>query len=331
MKIRSTVPRMFLIYLFIFLCQPIEAATTLTKVVMTTGSLSEREGVVYVAQDQGLFRKYGIDLRFVQVRNGPVGMSALSSGETQFHWGSVSGANLGAISEGADLIFVAGFINKLTGNFMANPKVKSPAELKGKSLGVNSLSGGGWIFTMLMLDYWGLAPERDKIQFRTLGDQAVITQGLMNGAVDAAFVGYTFGKILQDKGFRLLADAAKLPIPYQGSGIMTRRNLMISSPATLENVLRGLLDSLAFIRNPENKPQVMKSLAKGLRLARVEDAEEGYQNMIGIYEKKIHPSVDGIRNVIRLLGANNEKVRRLRAEELVDDSMVRKLEKEGRF
>src|ERR671922_397393 len=292
MQNRSTFSRLFLVCLFILYCQPVKAATTLTKVVMTTGSLSEREGVVYVAQDQGLFRKHGIDLSFVQVRNGPVGMSALSSGETQFHWGSVSGANLGAISEGADLIFVAGFINKLTGNFMANPKVKSPAELKGKSLGVNSLSGGGWIFTMLMLDYWGLAPERDKIQFRTLGDQAGITQGLMNGAVDAAFVGYTFGKMLQSKGFRLLADAEKLPIPYQGSGIMTRRNLMTSSPATLENVLRGLLDSLAFIRNPENKPQVMKSLAKGLRLARLEDAEEGYQNMVGIYEKKIHPSVD---------------------------------------
>jgi len=108
--------------------------------------------------------------------------------------------------------------------------------------------------------------------------------------VDGAFVGYTFGKILQNRGFRLLADAEKLPIPYQGSGIMTRRSLMTSSPATLENVLRGLLDSLAFIRNPENKPQVMKSLAKGLRLARVEEAEEGYQNMVGIYEKKIFPA-----------------------------------------
>jgi ABC-type nitrate/sulfonate/bicarbonate transport system substrate-binding protein len=327
MTIRSIVSCLILFSLFTCHFQPAEAATALAKVIMTTGSLSEREGVVYVAQDQGLFRKYGMDLSFVQVRNGPVGMSALSSGETQFHWGSVSGANLGAISEGADLVFVAGFINKLTGNFIANPKIKSPAELKGKSLGVNSLGGGGWIFTMLMLDYWGLAPERDKIQFRTLGDQGVITQGLLNGTVDGAFVGYTFGKILQNRGFRLLADAEKLPIPYQGSGIMTRRSLMTSSPATLENVLRGLLDSLAFIRNPENRPQVMKSLAKGLRLPRVEEAEEGYQNMVGIYEKKIYPSVDGIRNVIRLLGTNNEKIRRLKAEELVDDSVVRKLEK----
>ena len=106
---------------------------------------------------------------------------------------------------------------------------------------------------------------------------------------------------------------------------------MATSPGTIENALRGLLDGVDFIRNPENKSQVVKSLAKGLRLKRVEDAEEGYQSITGIYEKKIYPNVDGIRNVIRLLGAGNEKVRRLKAEDLVDDSAVRKLEREGRF
>jgi NitT/TauT family transport system substrate-binding protein len=316
---------------FIFAYQPAHAAAPLTKVVMTTGSLSEREGALYVAQDQGLFRKYGLDVNLVQVRNGPVGMSALSSGESLLHWGSVSGANLGAIAEGADLVFAAGFINKLTGTFVANPKIKTPAELKGKSLGVNSLSGGAWIFTMLTLDHWGLVPERDKIQLRALGDNSVVSQALLAGNVDAAYLGYTFSKMVQSKGFRMLADLEKLPIPYQGSGIITRRSAIASSAATLENVLRGLLDSVAFIRNPENKPQVVKSLAKGLRLKRIEDAEEGYQTIVGIYEKKIYPSVDGIRNVIRLLGANNEKVRRLKAEDLVNDSLVRKLEKEGRF
>jgi ABC-type nitrate/sulfonate/bicarbonate transport system substrate-binding protein len=330
MKIRST-------HTFVLFCawllssQPGEAATPLTKVMMTSGSASERDGVVYVAQDQGFFKKYGLDVSFVQVRNGPVAMSALSSGETQFHWGSVSGANLGAIAEGADLVFVAGFINRLSGMFVVNAKIKTPRELKGKSIGVNSLSGGGWIFSILMLDYWGLVPERDKIQFRTLGDQAVMAQGVLNGTVDAAFLGYTFGKILESKGFRVLADSEKLPIPYQGSGIISRRGFVASSPAAVENVLRALLDSAAFIRNPENKSQVTKSLAKALRFRRVEEADEGYQSMVNLYEKRIYPTVDGIRNVIRLLGASNEKIRRLKAEDLVDDSAVRKMEKEGRF
>ena len=331
MKIRLS--RSFLLFfsLFTFSYQPVQAAAPLAKVVMTTGSFSEREGAVYVAQDQGFFRKYGLDLSFVQVRSGPVGMSALSSGESQFHWGSVTAANLGAIAEGSDAVFLAGFINKLTGTFVVNPKIKSPPELKGKSLGVNSLSGGGWIFTMLTLDYWGLDPKRDGITIRTLGSDGVRAEALSSGVIDGCQIGYTFASLLQSRGFRVLADLEKLPIPYQGSGIITRRGFIASSPGAVENVLRGLLDAVAFIRNPANRPHVVKSLAKGLRLSRVEDAEEGYQSIVGIYEKKIYPSVDGIRNVIRLLGATNEKIRRLKAEDLVDDGIVKKLEKEGRF
>ena len=329
---KSAVSLLVLIFLSVALPVPCaRSAAPLTKVTITSGSASERDGVLYVAQDQGLFRKHGLDLTFVQVRNGPVAMSALSSGETQFHWGSVSGANLGAISEGADLVFIAGFINRLSGMFVANPRVKTPMDLKGKSLGVNSLSGGGWIFAMLMLDYWGLVPERDKIQFRTLGEQAVMAQGILSGTVDAAFLGYTFGKMLEAKGFTVLADSEKLPIPYQGSGLISKKSFVASSSATVENVLRALLDSSAYIRNPDNKAQVMKSLAKALRFRRVEDAEDGYRSMVNLYEKRIYPSVDGIRNVIRLLGTTNEKIRRLKAEDLVDDSAVRKMEKEGRF
>jgi ABC-type nitrate/sulfonate/bicarbonate transport system substrate-binding protein len=312
-------------------CPCTYAAVALTKVLATTGSASEREGALYVAQDQGFFRRYGLDFTLVQARNGPVGMAALSSGESFMHWGSVSGANLGAIAEGADLIFVAGFINRLTGVFAANPKIKSPEDLKGKTVGVNSLSGGTWIFTMLTLDHWGLSPERDKIQMRGLGDSSVLSQALLAGNIDAAYLSYSFAKVVENKGFRLLADLQNLPIAYQGTGIITRRNIIVSSAATMENVIKALLDGVAFIRNPENKSQVLRSLVKGLRLKRIEDAEEGYQSMLGLYERKIYPSVNGVRNVIRLLGANNEKIRRLKAEGLVDDSVVKKLEREGRF
>jgi len=331
MKIGWTHSLVLFLSLFTFDYRPAQAAAPLTKVVLTTGSFSEREGAVYVAQDQGFFRKYSLDVTFVQVRSGPIGMAALSAGESQFHWGSVTGANLGVIGEGSDLVFIAGFINKLTGTFIVNPKIKSPEELKGKTLGVNSLSGGGWIFTMLALDYWGLDPKRDGITIRVVGADAVRTQAISSEVIDGGQLGYTFSSILQSKGFRVLADLQKLPIPYQGTGIITRRSFLASSPATAENVLRGLLDAVTFIRNPANKSQVMRSLARGLRLQRVEDTEEGYQSIVGIYERKIYPSVDGIRNVIRLLGANNEKIRRLKAEDLVDDRIVNKLEKEGRF
>lgn len=58
---------------------------------------------------------------------------------------------------------------------------------------------------------------------------------------------------------------------------------------------------------------------------------QGYQSLPTLYGKNIYPSADGIRNVIRPLGITNEKIRRLKAVDLIEDSVLRKLEKEGRF
>lgn len=308
-----------------------DSAQLSTKVVMTTGSFSEREAAMYVAQDQGFFRRNGLDLTFVHVRNGPVGMAALAGGDTQLHEGSATGAVLGSAAEGTDLVFVAGLINKLIGNIMASPKVKTPSDLKGKVIGVTSASGGSWMFTTLALEYWGLDAKRDGITFRILGDESVRSQALVNDSIAATHVGYTFAAPLKSRGFTNLADLAQLPIPFQSTGVLTRRSFIKSSPEVVENVLRSVLDAMAFIAQPENKPAVLKSLAKGLRLAKVEQAIEGYESLPLLYERRIYPTVDGIRNVIRLLGLTNDKIRRLKAEDLVDDRFVRKLEKEGRF
>ncbi|MET0583927.1 MAG: ABC transporter substrate-binding protein [Candidatus Binatia bacterium] len=325
--------RFFLALLICALCAAanLYAAQTLTKVVMTSGSFSERDAVNYVAQDQGFFRRYGLDLTFVIVRNGPVGMAALASGETQLHSGSATGAVLGSAAEGMDLVFVAGIINKLIGNIMASPKIKTPADLKGKTIAVTSASGGSWMFTTLALEYWGLDAKRDGITFRILGDESVRSQALANDTVAATHLGYTFSAPLISKGFTNLGDLAKLPIPFQSTGTLTTRRYMNASPEVVENMLRGVVDSLHFIAQPENKPAVLKSLMKGLRLQKVEQAIEGYDTLANIYERKIYPRADGVRNVIRLLGQTNEKIRKLKAEDLVDDRFVKKLEKEGKF
>ena len=324
-----------LLSLFFFLItfdrQLSEAAAPLTKILMTTGAFSEREGVIFVAQDQGFFRKYGLDVRFVHVRSGPVGMAALAAGESQLHVGSVTGATLGAVAEGSDAVFVAGLINKLTGAIVVSPKIKGPSDLKGKTLGVSSASGGSWVFTMLALEHWGLEPKRDGITIRIVGNDSVRAQAIMSETIDGAHLGYTFASMLQGQGYPVLADLAKLPIPYQGTGVITRRSFIASSPAIVEDILRALVESIAFIQEPGNKAAVLKSLARGLRLPRVEDAAQGYESLVTFYERRIYPNVDGIRNLIRLLGPTSEKIRRLKAEDLVDDRFVRKLEKEGRF
>jgi NitT/TauT family transport system substrate-binding protein len=158
-----------MVALLLFSSMPchIRAASAPAKIVVTYGGLNERSGVLFVAKDAGIFQKHGLDAQVVNVRSGAVGLSALAAGETQFHGGSATGASIGAMAGGLDLVFVAGLINKLDGTFVVAPNIKTPADLKGKRIGVQSIGGGVWMFSMLAFDHWGLNPERDNIQFRS--------------------------------------------------------------------------------------------------------------------------------------------------------------------
>jgi ABC-type nitrate/sulfonate/bicarbonate transport system substrate-binding protein len=322
---------MFFFLIFSLAPEPGRAASAPARVVLTFGSFSEREGALFVALDQGFFRKYDLDVRLVHVRSGPVGLAALSAGESQFYNGSITGTILGAAAGGLDTVFIAGLINKLTGTFVVSPAIKTPADIKGKNIGVQSMGGGIWMFTMLAFDYWGLDPKRDKISFRVIGDETVLAQSIATGVIDGSYLGYTFASLLERQGFRVLSDLAKLGIPYQGTGIIARRSFINSSPSVSERIVRALVETIAFVLEPGNKAAVMRSLAKGLHLPRVEDAAEGYERMISLYERRIYPNVEGIRNAIRLLGATNENIRALRAEDLVDNRIVEKLQQENRF
>ena len=71
------------------------------------------------------------------------------------------------------------------------------------------------------------------------------------------------------------------------------------------------------------------TLERTLRLSKVEDAETGYDMMKILYDRRIYANVDGLRNVIRILGRSNEQIRKLKAEDIIDERIARKLEKEG--
>lgn len=316
----------------VFLCTDSAIAAAANKVVIAYSSLNERgAGALLVARDQGFFRKQDLDVQLIFMRSGAVALSALSSGEAQFYSGSANGSALGAMAGGLDLVFVAGLANKLNGTMMAAPTIHSPADLKGKNIAIQSIGGGVWMITQLVLEHWGLDPKRDGINLRIVGDESVMVQSLMIGTVDATYTGYAYSTMLKKQGFRLLADLTKLGVPFQSTAILARRSYLNGSAATAEKVVRALIEAIGFIQRPANKPAVIAILTKNLQIVRSEEAEEGYEVVKNIYERRAYPNIEGINNAIRLLGLSNEKIRQLRAANLVDDSVVRKLEKEGLF
>src|ERR1700747_2561055 len=77
------------------------AATANKKLSLVFADFSERAGLLFVAKEQHFFEEQGLDVDVVQVRSGPVAISAVASGEAQFYSVSARGASLGAIAGGA--------------------------------------------------------------------------------------------------------------------------------------------------------------------------------------------------------------------------------------
>jgi NitT/TauT family transport system substrate-binding protein len=316
-------------FLAILLIFPSDAATPNKRVALVFADFSERTGFLFVAKDQRFFEEQGLEADVVQVRSGPVATSALAAGEAQFYTVSATGASLGAMAGGLDLVFVAGLINKLDGYFAVSSKIRTPDDLKGKTLGVQSIGGGIWMFTQMVLDHWGLNPERDKIQIRVIGDDSLLAQAVMTGVVDGAILGWAFSRVILRSGGSILAELPKLNVSYQGTGIVARKSFVDKSPDVVEKTLKALVRSNRFIQEKTNQPAVIRSLRKWLRLPPSEGGEDFYERMRLLYDRTIIPTKDGIQSAIRVLSKTDAKFSKLKVEDLVDDQIARKVEREA--
>lgn len=311
---------------FLFSFEPLAAAAPLPSVRIAHGAFNEKVLALWIGAQYGFFRKHGVNVEVVNIRSGPQTSAALASGEIQIAY-TIPGTVLSAAAGGMDVAFFGGVVNRADGDFVVAPALSSPQDLRGKKVGVQSIGGGVWSLAMLALEYLGLEPTRDKITIMVLGDQPVLTQALATGRIDAAYLGYTFSTLLKEKGFRVLVDLGKAPIDYQGLALATQRSYIRQNPQIIDSLLRGTLESVAFVQTPLHKDLTIQALVKYLKLKDAQEAKNGYEALQWLYSLDIKPSLRGIQNMQRLLGVANPKVKALRAEEMIDDAPVRLLER----
>lgn len=117
----------------------------------------------WVAQDVGMFNKYGVDVESVFIRGAPILVAALAAGDIQV--GSTGGsATLAAVAGGQDLKVIASFGSRNNFDLMAQPNIKRPEDLRGKRIGLTSIGGTTWMALLLWLEHFGLDVQRDKMQ-----------------------------------------------------------------------------------------------------------------------------------------------------------------------
>jgi NitT/TauT family transport system substrate-binding protein len=301
-----------------------EALSAATKIRLSQSNVGVTAAPLWIATSQGLFKKYGIDLEPVYVRNSTIQMMALTTHEVQLsHTGGAP--TLSAVAAGHDLKIVATFGQGVYWDIVAKPELKSVEELRGRDLGVTNIGGTTWIGAILGLEHFGLSPDRDRIKLQGIGDQTVLVQALNSGRVDAILVEPALSRELRRKGFRVLAELSAAKLPFASSGLVVSRQYLQQQPEVIENVLKVMIEATAFLYKSANREIVLKFLAERLKITDPITAKETFQDLDKLIAKKPYPDVAGLKNIQRVM-RYNPGVAKVKAEDLVDERIYRKLE-----
>ena len=298
---------------------------TTPPILVAYAGQNETVGPMWVGIERGTFRKYGLDVRMVQLRNGSLSMATLASGQVQYNYGSPANA----LSAGMRLQCVASAVQKIPRELIARKEIRTLEELRGKTFGVQSIGGGFWLQTMIALDFLGIDPDKYDLKMRILGDTATVTQALGSGGVDATVIPYSFSEAAKRAGANVLADIGKLPIPYQGTTICFLRDTPSSSPDMISRLLKGLVDSVLLIHDPAAKTDITEILRKSFRFPRLEDAEASYKVLAQMATIELLPDPAAWKIVQRIVARINPKVTQVDINQLNNPVFVRALEESG--
>ena len=187
----------------------------LKKVRFSVSAASIAEVPFRIANVKGFYREEGLDVEVILIR-GAVGMQALLGGSVDYT--SASGSTIAAAVRGipVKLVFIASA--KPQFDLIAQPQIRSIADLKGKNVGISSRGGAIDLLMQLIVQKNGLVPNKDVVSL-VVGGQEDTVLALRTGRIAAALLTPPRPLILQREGFNRLAYSGDYMPTYPSGGI----------------------------------------------------------------------------------------------------------------
>jgi ABC-type nitrate/sulfonate/bicarbonate transport system substrate-binding protein len=301
-------------------------AQTREKVRVALGSISVSSSLFPIAQQVGIFPKYGIDMEPIYFGGGMNSIAAVTSNSVQFLAAGAT-ATVGARLGGIDIMILSVQSNKLEYSVFVAPEVKTVQDLKGKIVTGTRPGASADSALRLYLRKNGLEPDKDVIFISVAESQQGRMNALMRGTVSGTVLAPPFSNIARQAGYRELADLRKTDIEYAGNSIAGNVPYIKSHPQLVENFLKGYIESLYFFRS--QKERTLAGLMKFLKLTDRSRAEEGYDYYFDLMPVMPYASAVGIRSVLQNLAPRQPKAATASPEEFYDNSVLKKIEDSG--
>jgi hypothetical protein len=126
-----------------------------------------------------------------------------------------------------------------------------------------------------------------------------------------------------------LVELQRAKIPFTNTAWAVSGSFFRERPETVEAVLKAMFEAQAFITAPANRNSVLQIMARHMKLNDLALLEDGYQDLLVGLERKPYAALDGLRNIQRIMSTINPKASHAKVEEIIDNSIVRKLDESG--
>lgn len=282
---------------------------------------------LWIANEAGLFKKYGVEVVPVYFSGGRPLLQSLIANDIQF--GITSGiTSARAIVAGAQAVIVAGHINKLTYTLFTSKEITKPEQLRGKAMAISGFGTTSHASTVLALRRMGV-PLND-VALVQIGDQSSRFAALHAGSIQGVVIAPPLTLLAKQQGFNPMLDLTQAGIPWSQELVLANGAALKKEPDLAKNFMKGFIDGLRLWHTDKRKTTEL--LAKFMKIdikTNKEAIEEAYAFMEHATERKPYPSFDGLRAQLDMIAETDHRAKTVRPEHLVDLRMLVELDKSG--
>ena len=212
-----------------------------------------------IAQKEGYFKEEGINVELLSIR-GEIAIRTTLAGEVDFF--TNAGSALAAGVRGVPVRLVTVFQDKPGWDLIAEPEIKSVAQLRGKNIGVMSPEGSLAVVAREMLRKNGLDPSKD-VNLVVMGGDEVRFPALQTKSIQATLFNTAMSLRAQKEGFRKLGTASEYANLIEG-GLATSHDKIKQAPDKIFRFVRGALKGLNYYVT--KREPAIKYMMDGLRI-----------------------------------------------------------------
>lgn len=287
-------------------------------------AVSAMQAIPWICLDSGLFEKQGLKVELINASSNTA-IQALLAGEMQLAQSPQEGSVQAAV-QGADTVIISTILDKALYSYVVNPKIKTPADLKGKKLGITSPGGTPAALTKRALKKWGLDPEKD-VALIQLKDMGLLAAGLAAGSIDGAAISVPNNLKAKSQGFVELLDMATLDDPSIGGSMVTTRKYISEHRDIVKRYMKAYIEGIhKYLADPQFSMDVIK---RWTQTDDMEDVKGAYEVQAKYILKVPRTSIEGVRVILDGLAADVPGANAADPKKFIDTRIVDELEQEG--